>query len=416
MKIPTGWVLVACSVALGSSCSKEPSGGHSGLNSQQAISVDQFGEELIHDGWKLTDWKFSGPEGGLAADGTLAEGKFWQSPPVPVVPLNYLKIEVTTRGPGRPFVCGFGFNPDADWGRFPHELATAGELVADDWTAWEADQNGGGPIRRTYFTRARVNATSGAVRLMGHGVEFSDLRVSQATPDEVREWADGIYQSEMAPLEWTPDPTIGSICPNSRALLAAGGRFRMVLLGDSIMNDTGNSALDVLLERAFPQCEVDVITAVGGGTGARAWLNDSQTRWPKNDLDLNAAVTRNSPDLVVIGGISNGSNWRTDIPALIEKIRTSADEASVRQPEILLLTGAFGRSLDPADYAQGLATIAQEANCGFLDLRAVTEAYFENAAAAGYPREHFFRDSLHANHRGKQLLGRVLLRFFVGAE
>lgn len=363
-------------------------------------------------GWLLKDQEMKVVGTGRTPDGILKPGEFWQSPPFEVQPFEYFRIEVETSGDGRPLVCGMGFNPDATWGRFPHREATTGELVATDWNSWGVDSADAGWIGRIYFTRARSNAVSCGVQLMGEGTRFRDLRVTAADRGEVLEWADNLYTSEMVPLTWIPGERVASMCPLSRNILKDGGNIRFVMLGDSIMNDMGNSAADVLIERAFPGSSVQIITAVGGGTGAGAWLRDSETSWPAHDLDLKAAAVETRPDLVMIGGISNGPQWRQDIQGLVGRLRTAARDASTREPEILLSTGAFGRVPDPDGYADGLRAMAKELDCGFLDLRKVTDDYLVKAMEAGYPKEYFYRDSIHANHRGKQLLGRILLKFF----
>lgn len=404
--------LLVLTAAVVQCCSDDDRGIKLGSSS---IILEQkaFDPAAYAAGWRVTNWQLSEKAEALVGSGILNDGEFWQSPGLDITPLHYFKVEVTTEGEGQPFVGGYGINVAATWGRYPHEAAVGGELVADDWTAWDPDPEGN-LVRRIYFSRARVNALKSGVRLMGSGVKFSEVRVSHATNEEVLQWADELYQSEMVPLEWAPSEKADVICPKSAAVLAGGGRLRVVFLGDSIMNDSGNSTVDVLLQRAYPGSEVEVITAVGGGTGAGAWLNDDKTEWPKHDLDLREAVTLTRPNLVLIGGISHGRTWAEVVPALIGKIRTYAAQEQISEPEILLLTGAFGEKTDMPAYAEGLAAIASDTSCGFLDLRAISEAYFIEAANGGMPREHFLRDRLHANHRGKQLMGRIFLRFFGG--
>lgn len=87
---------------------------------------------------------------------------------------------------------------------------------------------------------------------------------------------------------------------------------------------------------------------------------------------------------------------------------------STSSPEILLASGAFGAGNNPADDETSLSGLALESGCGFLPLRTLTENYFTHDAASGYSRKHFYRDAIHANHRGKQLLGRILLAFLSG--
>ncbi len=365
--------------------------------------------------WEIKNWEMASVDPTEGKNTFLASAQYWQSAPFVVPLLHFFRIEVETKGPGTVWVGGMGFNPSASWGRYPHILATSGELVADDWTSWNSVSDNEWE-KRVFFTRALGHSTSSAVRLMGDGVLFRNLLVTTASNDEVCEWADAIYTQEMVELGWVPSASITDTCPFARERLRAGQILRVALVGDSIMNDLANSTCDALLRRRFPKSSIEIINAVGGGTGADDWLNDAETTWPRHDLDLNAAVIRTLPDLVIIGGISNGKSWRSDIAQLVSRIRDESYSLRGSSPDFLLVSGAFGSGKDSLDYELGLSDLASEMGCGFLPLRSITESYFESAAKSHYPKSHFYRDDIHANHRGKQLLGRILLTFFSEGE
>lgn len=373
------------------------------------------------DGWVLSDWALQihsaggwsasgGQPGGHAYNPGGGAGVFWRSPGADITPMDYVKVQFDAQGAGQPWVCGLGLNAAATFGRYPSANAAAGQLVADDWTAFPSPASW---TTHTYYTRARVNAAQQAIRLMGQDVKFDNVLVTAAGRDEVRAWAQSVYQSQMPPVNYIPPADRFDRLPRTASRLTSGHTFKIVMLGDSIMNDTGNSPLDVLLEGRRPGTRVEVVTAVGGGTGVDKWNSDDAYAWPSHDLNLQQAVIDQQPDLVLIGGISNGENY-DDFRQLIDRIVAGVQTGAGYAPDVMLLTGAFGQNpQDPAGYAAQLHAIADEKNAAFLDMRAVTEQYFADADAQGYARDFFYRDTVHANHLGKQVLGRVLTEHLV---
>ncbi len=185
--------------------------------------------------------------------------------------------------------------------------------------------------------------------------------------------------------------------------LADGGTLRVVMLGDSIINDTSRSAWDLVLMQRHPDCRIEKITSVRGSTGC--W-------WYKEPGRVQRFVLDHDPDLVIIGGISQRGGLAS-IRHVIGQIREKSN------PDLLLMTGAFGsanpydqtywrRIIDPehySDYRQGLEALSQELGTAFLDMEAHWAVYLRNT---GKELDWFKRDSVHANERGEQILGRVL--------
>jgi hypothetical protein len=119
------------------------------------------------------------------------------------------------------------------------------------------------------------------------------------------------------------------------------------------------------------------------------------------------------PDLVFIGGISQKD---------IESIRTVIQQLRAGLPdvEILLANGTFGSAdprdqealdqiNDPAGYTQLLKKLAAEQRCAFLDMRTPWIEYLRSAKV--HPHV-FYRDRVHANEFGEQILTKILLTFF----
>ncbi|MFM7520009.1 MAG: hypothetical protein ACKO9B_06020 [Planctomycetota bacterium] len=260
--------------------------------------------------------------------------------------------------------------------------------------------------------------------------------------------------------------------PRTDGRLAGGQTVTMVMLGDSIVNDMANSAFDVLVERSRPGARVDVVTAVGGGAGIDKW-NPLNATYPfvsstaaGGALKFNEAVIDQRPDVVVIGGISTPATAAgyQAIRDVIDKLRSSSVHDQLgHTPDILLTTGAFGYGpwsstlagnpavignvrgdpglvpgsaawnkawcptdqLDPlapfeGDYRSNLLRIANEKGVGFLDTMGVWGEYMILAQGGTLGSRHvdstvydaYFRDVIHANTYGKELLGRTLAATF----
>jgi lysophospholipase L1-like esterase len=217
---------------------------------------------------------------------------------------------------------------------------------------------------------------------------------------------DAIYAT-MEPIDYTPPEKRCEHIPQSMAKLRDGKPLTIVMLGDSIVNDTAGSDFEHLLMRLYPGSDVRKIRAVRGSTGC--W-------WYREDNRVDEYVLKHEPDLVVIGGISQ----RGDIAA----IRDVIGQIRAARPgtEFMLMTGAFGftdprkeaewiqvATPDTEGYRGDLLRLANEVNAEFLDLRGAWGAYIR---ASKHAMGAFKRDRVHANDRGKQILGRIVAAYF----
>ncbi|HVJ44808.1 MAG TPA: SGNH/GDSL hydrolase family protein, partial [Luteolibacter sp.] len=121
-------------------------------------------------------------------------------------------------------------------------------------------------------------------------------------------------------------------------------------------------------------------------------------------------VLRHNPDLLIIGGISQRGD--------IEAIRSVIHQCRAKLPEleVLLLSPTFGGPPGPKGpspeylaYQAALPKLAAEEKCGYFDMTTPWKAYIDNS---GYALDSFKRDVVHANDRGKQILGRLMRAFF----
>ena len=226
------------------------------------------------------------------------------------------------------------------------------------------------------------------------------IRQNERTLDEV----DAAY-GQMPPVCCTLPTDRFEHLTRTRQRLVEGGILRVVMLGDSIVNDTSRSAWDLVLARHL-KCTIEKVTSVRGSTGC--W-------WYKEPGRVQKFVLDHDPDLVIIGGISQ----RDDIASIRDVIGQIRAQAS---PDILLMSGAFGnvdpfdqsqwrRIIDPAyysDYRKDLEVLANELGTAFLDMEAHWAIYLRNRAK---DREHFKRDPVHANIQGEQILGHILAEY-----
>lgn len=196
----------------------------------------------------------------------------------------------------------------------------------------------------------------------------------------------------------------------TRRLLTRGGSLRLMAIGDSIVNDTMRSGWVALLREAYPKADIQATVYVRGGGGCQHYREEGRI--------ANVVVPR-QPQLVLIGGISQRDV--ADIGVVIDQLRAALPEV-----EILLGTGAYG-TVDPRDatalakaphsgtgaYGVALRKLAAEKSCAYLDL---TGPWAEYLNSAGVHPHRFYRDVVHANEAGEQVLAKILMSFWEGAK
>lgn len=216
---------------------------------------------------------------------------------------------------------------------------------------------------------------------------------------------DALYAS-MDPLKYIPPAERWQLMPRTMARLRQGGTLKVVLLGDSIMNQTCHSGFDLLLQRLYPAVKIEAVASVRGSTGC--W-------WYKDENRVEEYVLKHNPDLLMIGGISQRDDVDA-IRAVIQQVRAR------QQPEILLITPAFGAEgsafitrwtydIDPSstDYRARLRQLATDEKCEFFDM---TGPWWQYVRDSGKAYGWFRGDAVHANERGSQILARLMEAYF----
>jgi hypothetical protein len=213
-------------------------------------------------------------------------------------------------------------------------------------------------------------------------------------------------QSEMIKGEFTPPQNDWKNLARTRETLTKGGNLRILALGDSIVNDTMRSGWVACLREAYPKAKIKAMVYVRGGGGCHHYKEEDRIK--KNVIPL-------KPDLVFIGGISQKD---------IDSIRTVIGQirAELKDVEILLATGTFGTT-DPRDpkalakvkhsgtgqWGKDLNKLADEEKCAYLDMTTPWAEYINSSKK--HPHL-FYRDRVHANCFGEQILCRIIMAFF----
>lgn len=219
---------------------------------------------------------------------------------------------------------------------------------------------------------------------------------------------DAIYAT-MDPIVYQPPAGRFTNIPLTMSKLRECGELRMVLLGDSIMGDTSSSSFELLLMRDYPKCKIVKIASLRSSTGCTYYQEDNRVQ---------NYVLRYNPDLLIIGGISNGND--------AEAVRSVIKQVRNQKPgiEVLLLTPVFGtlrddyiltftREIDTTtnNFRFNMQKVASEEKCAFFDM---TGPWWEYIQRSGMTPGWFMRDAVHANIRGFQIIGRLLEIWFRG--
>lgn len=282
---------------------------------------------------------------------------------------------------------------------------------------------------REQNTLIRIHPEAATMHLLFHGVEggvaIDDLSVERIDEDAARIWIDNLA-AENPILHYQPPSDRWDHLPKTRAKLENGEKLRIVMLGDSICNDTSNSLYELLLERDYPGADIEVVTSVRGSTGCVYYQKENR---------VEQYVLQYEPDLLIIAGISHNSDEQA-IASVIDQVREQSD------CEVLVLNGfvtpndvinerRYGftyfmriRGAEPAAirkkvsetlhnaiaFRTELPAMCREKKVAFLDARRAWDHYMVRSGRV-HTYDEVMRDSVHANRLGKQIAGRLLYRF-----
>ena len=379
--------------------------GANSANDRSVFATDFTADPREH-GWSANkhrpsedpqgQWHESGE--GRGADGWLhmASGH-WLGPAFEMSPEAFYRITVHCRTAERAYVAMRFYDEQGD--EVPADFYTT-LYPEGDPMAGPADEGGWHMQQVCLQGRERVATARVQLTPLGSALDVAAVRVERIDRQAALAWADHVY-AQMPPVRFDPPTDRWRYLPKTEKVLREGGRLRVVMLGDSIVNDISNSMFARMIEREHPGVEIDLLRSVDGGHGASDYRKAGQVR--KHVLD-------HKPDLLIIGGVShrNHSDAYADV---IEQVRAEQD------PDILVMSGAVAQAVNSREvlqrrnqrFRERIEQIAADKAVAFFDLRAVYDRYIERTG--GEP-DWFMRDEVHANSRGKQVVGRILARYF----
>ncbi len=365
-------------------------------NERQPIFESNFSSDAASEGWVFNGEESYEPiiEGGCCgAKSFCVKGGNWESPLVSVTPFEYYKVSFCTKA------------TDPAWWAAVYYDSDGNPLVADHY--WGID--GSEDWAKTEFcTKARINATGLMSRFQAPEAPYAVdcVKVEHIARQEVAAWGDAEY-AKLPPVSYTPRADRWSKIPKSIETIQKGGTLRVVMLGDSICNDTANGPFDTWIERMYPGLKLEIVNSVEGGKGC--WFYKEENRVESHILKYN-------PDLLIIAGISHGNDHES-VREVVRQVREKID------PEIMLMSPVMSDGNDPlsnpdwvyeADgsedtFRDGIFNVAQEENLEFFD---ITGPWGQYIADCGKPVAWFRRDVLHASMRGAIVLSKIVEKYF----
>lgn len=257
------------------------------------------------------------------------------------------------------------------------------------------------------------------------GAYVKDVTMRRVSVGEVFEWCNGQY-AKLPQLNFKAGAESWTKLPKTKKALTSGGKLNVVLLGDSIMNDSYCGMFTAMVQREFPKCDIRFHISVRGSTGC--WYYHEE----KHFEDY---VAKYRPDFVVIGGISNylGKDSHTLKQAEDWMVET-INRCKAIGAEVLVCTPApsweFRSSAAAVPFDAKMCEPEETEKYRYLytgyEYRAAertgvqiwdaTTAPCDAISRSGKPLDWFKRDGAHSDDRGKQLIARTLLEHFRAAK
>ena len=265
-------------------------------------------------------------------------------------------------------------------------------------------------------------------------LEVSNVKIETATWEDAAEYADRIYGeiAAKAPLDFAPEGDWTALLPRTMDALKTGKPWRVVMLGDSIIQDTFHSQFHALVKREFPQSNVEWILSMRGGTGCWHYIL-AENFYPY--------VVDHKPDLLIIGGISNNRKHDekggkdvgpTGAGAMVRVAKVARERLGC---EVLLVNAPLSVDTRPYDEANPAAPVPKmpfgpsqfrmremETEYGVLKKLCAAEKMqwwdefvpcYTWLYGSGLPNQYYSRDFVHSGEYGKQIIGRVMLAYFM---
>jgi len=339
----------------------------------------------------------------------------WVAPDFTVSPYSYYSVSfesmVNLNGDAYP---GYIFSGDAS-GQQTH---ATGLIASTDWRDNE------------YMFRGTVSADTTARTLSfqsyGNNAEtfIDNVTVQAASTADVVAWHNSLLAQMPNQSYQFPKPaTTPQYLSRTLQTLESGGTVKALMLGDSIVNDASTSNWESLVNNDYPG-KLNVITSVRGSTGCSYYANPTNFQTYVGNYD---------PDLLMIGGISNGpADTAADAGTTFGAIASVIAQARAMNPNIeIVLMSDFGSNrnaaLDPdylnapnpangpsslgTAYRDQLDALAISEGVQFIDLLQPWATYI-NQTQATRPYNDYMRDDVHTNLYGQEIIAQSLAAYF----
>lgn len=251
--------------------------------------------------------------------------------------------------------------------------------------------------------------------LAPEGTEVRDYAIRRISDAEAAEHFERIAKTLPEHSFVAPEDAFDRL-PRTRAKLKSGEPLRVLMLGDSLMNDTYNGGFAALLKRDFPASDITVLLSVRGG-GSTAHYRTMEYFRP--------FVLDQRPDLVVMGGISSSGGATKaydDMMAFLRLCREhDLETVMLTLPMSCEFRGSakacdtFGEAVDYGRFSKSLVRrdyirqASAEMGVPYWD---VTTPAVTASARSGKPLDWFQRDLIHNNDRAKIINARALAAYF----
>jgi hypothetical protein len=245
-------------------------------------------------------------------------------------------------------------------------------------------------------------------------VKVKDLELSISNAAAAAEWCDQLYAT-IPPITAKVTPAVTLNLSKTTAALQDGRAFKVLMLGDSIVNDSYNSVFPSLVKRQYPNSNFTFIISVSGSTGCLTYAQNDKFK---------QYIAAYQPDLLLISGVSNFvKNTPEEITALKTVVSRAKKELGC---EVVIATPPL--SVNPQEYANSTepwrkliqmekmyrflgyeqhVKVAAEEQVALWDLTEVVQDY-----KVANPQVKHSRDPVHNDDIGKQLIGRLLAQYF----
>lgn len=262
-------------------------------------------------------------------------------------------------------------------------------------------------------------------------LEVANVKIETATWEDAAAYADAIY-AKLPPLTFKPKSDMMALLPRTKEALETGRPWRIVMLGDSIVQDSFHSQFHALIKRIYPKSDVEWILSMRGGTGCWHYILAE---------NFYHYVTDHRPDLLIIGGISNFADETrkgigpTGADAMVRVAKVARERLGC---EVLLVNNPLSVDLRPCNpddrntplpkmtFGRTQYRLMDGMESGYEQLRRLCQSNkmawwdvfvpcYDWLYGSGLPYQWYSRDAVHSGELGKQIIGHVMLSYFLSS-